>query len=44
MPNTALDDVCTTFDTPRLRQASRSTRVPSTLTVRNSSASLASGT
>src|SRR4029078_7064799 len=43
-PNTALHEVGTNLRTPTALAASSSTRVPSTLTVRNSAGSLASGT
>ncbi len=44
IPNTALDEVWTTFDTPAASQARNKTLVPSMLTERSNSGSLASGT
>ena len=43
-PNTALDEVWTTFCTPAAALASSRLRVPSWFTLQNSSRSLASGT
>jgi hypothetical protein len=44
MPNTALEEVCTTLATPASRAASNTLAIPTTLTDQNSSWSLARGT